>query len=164
MTMTTPGDDGGAPIGVQSTHLAAPRLGQGGETLEDGPALVEGHHVPWTLSGDKHTPIQVHRAERVAVPATAMAVRARLADLGWNRFRVDARGRRARARAAPAASGGSVARWRSCGGRRPAWVETWKLTSSPLPTTSSVEPPPTSIDERGRRVTGAGARWSRRGR
>ena len=27
----------------------------------------------------------------------------------------------------------------------PAWVETWKLTSSPLPTTSSVEPPPTSM-------------------
>ena len=38
----------------------------------------------------------------------------------------------------------------------PACVETWKLTSSPLPTTSSVDPPPTSMTTVG--VVSPGAR------
>ena len=55
------------------------------------------------------------------------------------------RARRRPARRSSAGVGGSVARWRSVWRTTPAWVETWKPTSSPRPTTSSVEPPPMSM-------------------
>ena len=96
------------------------------------------------------------------MPATAIAARAASRALCGTACANVARTSAASA-SSSAGVGGSVVRWRSLWRTTPACVETWKLTSSPLPTTSSVEPPPTSMTTVG--VVSPGARrWSRRGR
>ena len=150
-----PGDDGGGAVGVQSAHRAPLRLGQRGEASRMRRQLARDTTWPWTRSRIT-LQIQVDRPERGRRARhgdrCATPPRERSAAPPARRSRARPRP----ARASSSAVGGSVARWRSVWRTTPAWVETWKLTSSPLPTTSSVDPPPTSMTRVG--VASPGAR------
>ena len=151
-----PGDDGGGAVGMQSAHRAPlrPRAGRRGA------ARIAGS---W-----RGTPRDRGRRRRSNTPDPGLSHRARspCPPRRWPREPPRERSAAPPARtiertsAASASSsaevGGSVARWRSVWRTTPACVETWKLTSSPLPTTSSVDPPPTSMTTVG--VVSPGAR------
>ena len=82
-------------------------------------------------------------ASEVAVPATAIAC---CTSERWCSGTAAASVARTSPRTASssASDGGSESMWRSDWRTTPAWVETWKRISWPVPMTSSVEPPPMS--------------------
>ena len=160
------GDDRRRAVGVQA---ARPRGARPRASRRAGRAcarhVAERQHVAVdafagrTARAPGRSPPATSRCRpRRSPPSRAARTSAR--DRGRDRSRARPRPALA-ARRAPA---GRCARWRSVWRTTPAWVETWKLTSSPRPTTSSVEPPPMSMTTRRRASAGGRARWSRRGR
>ena len=155
------GDDRRRPVGVQAGDLDALGERGRGELREHPLDRRQGEDVAVDPLGVVGLEAQLDRGQR-----------GRRAGDGDPRARprapvADARPRsaRARRRRAPRARprvGGSEAMWRSVWRTTPACSEAWKAISAPVPTISSVEPPPMSIDQ-GRHRSAAARAW-RRGR
>ena len=150
------GDDGGGAIGVQAAHGAPLLLGQCGEALEDAPAARHGHHV--AVDGVRRPTLQIQ------VYSSKGGRRARHGDGRAGRRASLRRGPPARRSSGHPRPARSARRWsagrrrdgaRCDERRRPAWRR-GRSPRRPLPTTSSVDPPPTSMTTVG--VASSGAR------
>ena len=149
------GDDRRRAVGVEPAHLPALVQRQPGQPLEDPPALRRAHaRSPRPCPGRRaRAPGRSTPSTSRCPPPRSRAPPIRRRSLGHAGGR-GSRGRRAPARRARPAVGGSECRWRSVWRTTPAWLDTWKVISRPVPITNSVEPPPMSITSVGVRSLG----------